>query len=41
LRAEVDLVSNGGGAIALQRDAILVTVLGKHRAVEIQGCAAP
>lgn len=41
LRAEVDMVSASGGPIALQRDAILVTVLGKHRAVEIKGCAAP
>ena len=41
LRAEVDLVSASGGPVAVQRDAILLTVLGKHRAVEIQGCAAP
>jgi DsbC/DsbD-like thiol-disulfide interchange protein len=41
LRAEVDLVGPGGGAFALQRDAITLTVLGKHRAVEISGCAAP
>lgn len=41
LRAEVDMVSASGGPIALQRDAILLTVLGKHRAVEIKGCAAP
>jgi DsbC/DsbD-like thiol-disulfide interchange protein len=41
LRAEVDMVSVSGGPIALQRDAILVTVLGKHRAVEVKGCAAP
>lgn len=41
LRAEVDMVSTAGGPIAVQRDAILLTVLGKNRAVEIQGCAAP
>lgn len=41
LRAEVDMVNASGGPIALQRDAILLTVLGKHRAVEIKGCAAP
>lgn len=41
LRAVVDMVGPSGGPIALQRDAILISVLGKHRAVEIQGCAAP
>lgn len=41
LRAVVDMVGSGGGPIALQRDSILLTVLGKHRAVEIAGCAAP
>lgn len=41
LQAVVDMVGPGGGPITLQRDAILVTVLGKHRAVEIAGCAAP
>lgn len=41
LRAEVDMASASGGPIALQRDGILLTVLGKHRAVEIAGCAAP
>lgn len=41
LRAEVDMVGPSGGPIALQRDAIVISVLGKHRAVEIQGCAAP
>ena len=41
LHAEVDLVAAGSGAITLQRDAIVLTVLGKHRAVEIKGCAAP
>jgi DsbC/DsbD-like thiol-disulfide interchange protein len=41
LRAEVDMASASGGPISLQRDAILVTVLGKHRAVEIKGCASP
>ena len=41
LRAVVDLVAGSGGMGALQRDAIVLTVLGKHRAVEIQGCAAP
>ncbi|MDN5785685.1 protein-disulfide reductase DsbD domain-containing protein [Pseudorhodobacter sp.] len=40
LRAVVDLIAPGG-VMALQRDAIVLTVLGKHRAVEIQGCAAP
>ncbi|WP_240793973.1 protein-disulfide reductase DsbD domain-containing protein [Pseudorhodobacter turbinis] len=41
LQAEVDLVGPSGGVFTLQRDAIVLTVLGKHRAVEIQGCAAP
>lgn len=41
LLAEVDLVAPGGGVFALQRDAITLTVLGKHRAVEIQGCSSP
>ena len=41
LRAEVDLVGPTGAAFALQRDAIVLTVLGDHRAVEISGCAAP
>ncbi|WP_022704951.1 protein-disulfide reductase DsbD domain-containing protein [Pseudorhodobacter ferrugineus] len=41
LRAVVDMIGPSGAPIALQRDAILVTVLGKHRAVEIAGCAAP
>lgn len=40
LRAVVDMVGPGGAPIALQRDAILVTVLGKHRAIEVMGCAA-
>jgi DsbC/DsbD-like thiol-disulfide interchange protein len=41
LRAEVDMIGPSGGVFTLQRDAIVVTVLGKHRAVEIRGCAAP
>ncbi|SEN25873.1 Thiol-disulfide interchange protein, contains DsbC and DsbD domains [Pseudorhodobacter antarcticus] len=41
LRAVVDMVGPTGGAFGLQRDAIVVTVLGKHRAVEVKGCAAP
>lgn len=41
LRAEVDLVGPSGGGFALQRDSIILTVLGKHRAVEIAGCDAP
>lgn len=41
LRAEMDLVGPSGDAFALQRGDIILTVLGKHRAVEINGCAAP
>jgi DsbC/DsbD-like thiol-disulfide interchange protein len=41
LRAVVDMVGPTGGGFGLQRGAIVVTVLGKHRAVEIKGCAAP
>jgi len=41
LRAVVDLVGPGGGAFALQRGNIVLTVLGKHRAVDIRGCTAP
>ena len=41
LRAEVDLVGPSGAAFALPRDGIVMTVLGKHRAVEVTGCAAP
>jgi DsbC/DsbD-like thiol-disulfide interchange protein len=41
LRATVDMVGPAGAAIALQRDAVRITVLGKHRAVEVLGCAAP
>lgn len=41
LRAVVDMVGPAGGAIAVQRSAVLITVLGKHRAVEVMGCAAP
>jgi DsbC/DsbD-like thiol-disulfide interchange protein len=41
LRAVVDMVGPAGAAIALQRSAVLITVLGKHRAVEVMGCAAP
>lgn len=41
LHAEVDLVAPQGGVFTLQREAITVTVLGKNRAVEIKGCAAP
>jgi DsbC/DsbD-like thiol-disulfide interchange protein len=41
LQAIVDLVAPTGTTIAVQRSAILITVLGKHRAVEITGCAAP
>jgi DsbC/DsbD-like thiol-disulfide interchange protein len=41
LQAVVDMVGPAGAAIALQRGALRITVLGKHRAVELQGCAAP
>lgn len=41
LRAVVDMIGPSDGPIALTRGAILMTVLGKHRAVEISGCAAP
>ncbi|WP_050528169.1 protein-disulfide reductase DsbD domain-containing protein [Pseudorhodobacter aquimaris] len=41
LHAEVDMVGPSGGVFSLQRDAIVLTVLGKHRAVEIHGCSAP
>jgi DsbC/DsbD-like thiol-disulfide interchange protein len=38
LVATVDMVALEGGAFALQRQDIIVTVLGKNRAVEIMGC---
>ncbi len=41
LQAVVDMVGPAGSAIAVQRSAVLITVLGKHRAVEVMGCAAP
>lgn len=41
LRAAVDMVGPAGAAIAVQRSAVLITVLGKHRAVEVMGCTAP
>jgi DsbC/DsbD-like thiol-disulfide interchange protein len=41
LRAEVDLVGPAGKGFALQRNEIVLTVLGKHRAVEVRGCGTP
>ena len=41
LIATTDLVSNTDAPIALNRHAIIVTVLGSDRAVEISGCPAP
>jgi DsbC/DsbD-like thiol-disulfide interchange protein len=41
LTATSDFVSNDGGPISLNRSAMVVTVLGKDRAVEIRGCPAP
>ncbi|MGO4909394.1 protein-disulfide reductase DsbD domain-containing protein [Pseudorhodobacter sp. W20_MBD10_FR17] len=41
LRAVVDMVGPAGAAIALQRGAVRITVLGKHRAVDVLGCASP
>ncbi|MGC1494798.1 MAG: protein-disulfide reductase DsbD domain-containing protein [Sulfitobacter sp.] len=38
LTATGDLQSTGGGALAIDRSAIRITVLGKNHAVEIQGC---
>ena len=41
LTASADLVADDGGPIALNRSAVIVTVLGADRAVEISGCPAP
>lgn len=41
LRAEVEVEPPRGAMVALERDRIVVTVLGRNRAVEIQGCPAP
>ncbi|MFN4171530.1 MAG: protein-disulfide reductase DsbD domain-containing protein [Pseudorhodobacter sp.] len=41
LWASVDLIPTAGRAIALDRESIIVTVLGRNRAVEIKGCPAP
>jgi len=39
LTARGDLVPMSGGTVALDRSAIRITVLGKNRAVDIQGCS--
>ncbi|MFD2740227.1 protein-disulfide reductase DsbD domain-containing protein [Sulfitobacter aestuarii] len=39
LTARGDLIARGGGALALDRSAIRITVLGSQRSVEIIGCA--
>ncbi len=41
LTASADLVADSGGPFALDRSNIVVTVLGRDRAVEINGCPAP
>ncbi|MFV0491541.1 MAG: protein-disulfide reductase DsbD domain-containing protein [Pseudorhodobacter sp.] len=41
LWAEVDIEAPRGSMVALERKRILVTVLGRNRAVEIAGCPAP
>jgi DsbC/DsbD-like thiol-disulfide interchange protein len=40
LTASAEMIGPSGGAFALERGAVTVTVLGKHRAVEIIGCPA-
>lgn len=40
LTATAEMIGPSGGGMMLQRAAITVTVLGKHRAVEIIGCPA-
>ena len=41
LVATADLVSGDGGPVLLNRGAMVVTVLGQQRAVEIAGCPSP
>ena len=41
LVSTADMVPSGGGAFALDRKGVTVTVLGQGRAVEIAGCPAP
>jgi len=41
LAATADFVSDTGGPVMLNRSAIVVTVLGQNRVVEITGCPAP
>ncbi|MCA3452947.1 MAG: hypothetical protein IOC92_12375 [Rhodobacter sp.] len=41
LIATADLVSGDGGPVLLNRGAMVVTVLGQQRAVEIAGCPSP
>ncbi|MBL4928875.1 hypothetical protein JI744_12230 [Tabrizicola sp. KVB23] len=41
LVSSADMVPPGGGAFALDRKGVTVTVLGEGRAVEIAGCPAP
>jgi len=41
LRASVDIIPAKGNALALDRENIVVNVLGRNRAVEIKGCPAP
>jgi DsbC/DsbD-like thiol-disulfide interchange protein len=41
LVATADLVSGDGGPVLLNRGAMVVTVLGQERAVEIAGCPSP
>ena len=41
LTAEADLVAMDGGAVALDRAALRITVLAEGRAVELVGCPAP
>ncbi len=40
LVAKGEIVANGGGALALDRSAIRITVLGQKHAVDIRGCTA-
>ena len=38
LTAVADLVPTSGGALAIDRSKVVLTVLGRSRAVEIKGC---
>lgn len=40
LTATGDLVANAGGALAIDRSRITITVLGDRQAVEIRGCTS-